>query len=210
MQQLLQSCGLCRVFDDTVAAFTTEKDKYLYACKQDEALGLIALNVADNLQFHISAATAPKEVWEKFESLFGKINEFKLIQLDHELNSLSPSDFPSIEEFLSKFKEIHSQLKVGGRTKKDDECIYMILTKLKGPFSVFTSTFFSTMDALDTQFKMPSFEQFYERLSREQAKLISLDVMPTSNHALVASSPKKDWKNKPKQSYDKHVPSHNM
>ncbi|KAH9292456.1 hypothetical protein KI387_042361 [Taxus chinensis] len=210
MQQLLQSHGLWRVFDDTVPAFTTEKDKYLYACKQDEALGLITLNVADNLQFHISAATAPKEVWEKFESLFGKINEFKLIQLDHELNSLSPSDFPSIEEFLSKFKEIRSQLKAGGRTKKDDECIYTILTKLKGPFSVFTSTFFSTMDALDTQFKMPSFEQFCERLSREQAKLISLDVMPTSNHALVASSPKKNWKNKPKQSYDKPVPSHNM
>ncbi|KAH9299319.1 hypothetical protein KI387_031001, partial [Taxus chinensis] len=59
--QLLQSHGLWCVFDDTVPAFTIEKDKYLYACKKDEALGLITLNVADNLQFHISTATALKE-----------------------------------------------------------------------------------------------------------------------------------------------------
>lgn len=43
----------------------------------------------------------------------------------------------------------------------------MIISKLKGSYQVFSSTFYSTMDALGDNFKMPPFELFCERLIRE-------------------------------------------
>lgn len=45
------------------------------------------------------------------------------------------------------------------------------------------------MDALDDNFKMPTFELFYECLTREQSKLQQLDAL-SSSQALVAHSSK--------------------
>lgn len=44
--------------------------------------------------------------------------------------------------------------------------------KLRGPFQLFASTFFSTMDSMGEDHKMPSFEEFSDRLNRGQANLI--------------------------------------
>ena len=88
----------------------------------------------------------------------------------------------SIEYYLSKFRLLVAQLKGCGKTKSDEECIFLILSKLKGPYQVFSFAFYSTMDALGSEFKMPSFEIFCERLTREQSKLTQLDVLSGSNN----------------------------
>jgi len=63
-----------------------------------------------------------------------------------------------------------------GKLKKEDECNYLILSKLKGPFHVFTSTFLSTKDAMGDKFTMPKLEEFCEHLTREETKISTLDA----------------------------------
>ena len=65
----------------------------------DEAMGLIALNISDSLLFHLDRLTTPQAIWTKFYNLFGTMNEFQALQLDTELTSLTPSSFPTIEDF---------------------------------------------------------------------------------------------------------------
>jgi hypothetical protein len=73
----------------------------------------------------------------------------------------------------------------------------LILSKLKGPYQVFSSAFYSTMDALGSEFNMSSFELFCERLTREQSKITQLDALSVSNnkaHVAHTSKPKhKTW-----------------
>ena len=87
------------------------------------------------------------------------------------MSSLILDEYGSIEDYLAKFRSLVAQLKGCRKTKSDGECIFMILSKLKGPYQVFASSFYSTMDALGDQFKLPSSEVFCERLIREKSKL---------------------------------------
>lgn len=75
--------------------------------------------------------------------------------------------------------------------------MYLILSKCRGPFQIFASTFLSTMDALGKNFTLPSFEEFCEQLTREEVKLSTLES-PTSSKALVAMNSKGKGKSEAK------------
>ena len=72
--------------------------------KMDEAIGLISLQVLDSLQFHLDGCNTPLAMWAKLEGLFVTVNEFRALQIEVALTSLVPNSFPSIEDFLMKFK----------------------------------------------------------------------------------------------------------
>ena len=99
-------------------------------------------------------------MWTKLEGLFGTMKDFRALQIEEKFTSLVPDSFPSIEDFLMKFNHQISLLQGCGKTKIDTECIHLILSKLCGNFQIFSSTFYSTKDALGTRFTMPSFEVF--------------------------------------------------
>ena len=71
----------------------------------DEPMGLISLSVEESLHFHLDECTTPQEMWDKFHDLFGTVNKFKALQIEAKLTSLAPDYFPSIEDFLMKFKQ---------------------------------------------------------------------------------------------------------
>ena len=96
----------------------------------DEAMRLISLNILDSLLFHLDGLTTPWAYWKKIDTLFGQVNEFLTLQLDAKLTSLIPTNFPTIEDFLMKFKSMHTLLQGCGKNKIDDECIVLILSKL--------------------------------------------------------------------------------
>ena len=70
----------------------------------DKPMGLISLSVLDILQFHVDECSTPQEMWDKFHVLFGTVNEFRALQIEVELTLLAPNAFPSIQDFLMKFK----------------------------------------------------------------------------------------------------------
>lgn len=189
MQQLLQSKGLWQTLVENQPTFTKEMEKFVYRNKLDEAMGLIRLHVSDNLLFHLDGCDMPKKSWDKLASLFSKVNKFRALQLETELSSLILDEHASIEDYLAKLISLVMQLKGCRNTKSDGECIFMILSKLKGPYQVFFSSFYSTMDALSDQFNFPSFEVFFEHLIREQSKFQQLDSL-SSSQALISHSSK--------------------
>ena len=120
-----------------------------------------------------------------------------------ELSSLVLDEHAFVEDYLTKFRLLVAQLKRCGKTKSDEECIFFILSKLKGPYQVFFSAFYSTMDALGSELKIPSFDILCERLTREQSNLTQLYVFSSSNNkSLVAHTSKTKHKTGYKQKKD--------
>jgi len=138
--------------------------------------------------------------------------------LEHQLVSLDLSDFNTIEDYISNFKLLRLELKDYKVEKIDDGMIMAVLSKLRGHFLVFVSTFYSTMDAFSTEYKMPTFTTFYEELSMKQDKLIqmgSLTSNSSKNQALISNqqnserqgkSPSRDSKG-PKSGFKNQVTS---
>jgi hypothetical protein len=129
--------------------------------------------------------------------------------LEEELSSMVPDENASIEECLMKFRLLVTQLKECGKTKLDEEFIFLILSKLKGPYHIFSSSFYSTMDALGSEFKVPSFEIFCEHLTREKSNYITqLDSLFGSNNkvlmAYTSKTKKKKYSSQDGESTSKH------
>ena len=106
MTRLLRSRGLWSCLDEHQLALTRPFEVPQHRNKMDEAMGLIALNISASLLFHLEGLNTPQAYWEKFWTLFGRVNEFWALQLDAELTSLTPTNFPTIDDFLMKFKSV--------------------------------------------------------------------------------------------------------
>ena len=78
-------------------------------------MGLIKLHLSDSLLFHLDGCETPKKRWDKLASLFGKVNEFRALQLEAKLSSLVPDEHASIEDYLAKFQPLLAQLKGCGK-----------------------------------------------------------------------------------------------
>ena len=116
------------------------------------------MSISPDLRFHLDGIDSPVKAWEKLNNFFGIKNEIRAFQLENELLTLEPSNFPSIEDYLSRFKTLKLLLEGYNVSKKEDPLIYGILAKLPLAYSVFVSTFHSTREALLTagqKYKLP-------------------------------------------------------
>ncbi|WP_044909373.1 hypothetical protein, partial [[Clostridium] innocuum] len=66
----------------------------------------------------------------------------------------------NIQDFFSKFNTIRLELSSCGIVKGDEQLIFSILSKLGPDYSIFVSTFYATMDALGSAYKLPSLDEF--------------------------------------------------
>jgi hypothetical protein len=147
----------------------------------------------------------PDKAWENLEAVFGKHNIIRAHQLENQLMTLSPNDFPCIEDYLSKFKTLRLLCIECQLDLKEDRCIYVILAKLGSAYYVFVSTFYATREALGSAYKQPSLESFCDALIREQDKLVQLGLISTtgtSNKSLVVQQ--KDKSKNPKKQHPRH------
>jgi len=94
--------------------------------------------------------------------------------------SLSPNNFPYIEDYLSKFKTLILLLKECEIDNKDDRCIYVILAKIGTTYSMFVTTFYSTREYIGDSYQKPSLESFCDPLIKEKEKLLHLGVINTA------------------------------
>ena len=92
----------------------------------DEAHGHLLSLVSRDLQFHIQGL----KMRIQFASLFDKQDEMRVHQLENDLITLNPSNFESLNEFFTKFKNLIYQLKQCKVEKDEDQLILSIITKL--------------------------------------------------------------------------------
>ena len=103
----------------------------------------MCLSISRDILFHINGLNTPKEVWDKISSLFDKQDDLRIYHLENELISLHPSNFKTLNDFFTKFKNLVFQLRLCKVEKEDDQLILAILSKLGENYSVFVSTFHS-------------------------------------------------------------------
>jgi hypothetical protein len=96
--------------------------------------------------------------------------------------TLSPNNFSFIEDYLSNFKTLRILCEECNIKLEEENCIYIILSKLGNAYSMFVSTFYATREALGTAYKNPSLESFFDSLILEKYKLVQLGVVNTTSH----------------------------
>ena len=148
MKDLLRSKGLYKITLGTEVALDEDEKQAKWENKNDQACALIGMSISPDLRFHLDGEDSPVKAWEKLNKCFGIKNEIRAFQLENELLTLDPSNFPSIEDYFSKFKTLKLLLEGCKITKEEELIIYGILAKLPPTYSVFVSTFHSTREAL--------------------------------------------------------------
>ena len=98
MEDLLRSKGLYRITLGTKTAPDDEEKIAKWDNKNDQDCGLIGMSISPDLRFHLDGLDSPVKAWEKLNSVFGIKNEIRAFQLENELLTLNPSNFPSIED----------------------------------------------------------------------------------------------------------------
>jgi hypothetical protein len=106
MEDLLRSKGLYQITLGKELEPTDDEKYVKWINRNDEARGLIKMSISPDLRFHLQGIDAPNKAWEKLEVVFGKHNIIRAHQLENQLMTLSPNDFPCIEDYLSKFKTL--------------------------------------------------------------------------------------------------------
>ena len=106
MEDLLRSKGLYRITLGTEVALDEDEKQVKWKNKNDQARGFIGMSISPDLRFHLDGEDSPVKAWEKLNNFFGIKNEIQAFQLENELLTLDPSNFPSIEDYLSKFKTL--------------------------------------------------------------------------------------------------------
>ena len=179
---LLRTKHLFRLIEEIEEELESDKDKAKYMNRLDEAIGLLHSSVSRDLWFHIQELKTPKEVWDKLASLFDKQDEMRIHQLENDLITLNPSNFESLNEFFTKFKNLIYQLKQCKVDKDEDQLILVILTKLNSNYSVFISTF-QTVRLTTPKWKIPTLNAFIQSLISEndKSKWGSFDLQRSSS-----------------------------
>ena len=164
----LMSIGLFRMIlgqDLEPATGVAERRKWFD--RRDKALGTLISTISNDFLYHIASWTHPHDARRTLEGIFGKPDRIRKLKLENELIGLSPCDFDNIQDFFLKFNSIRLELSNCGITKDDEQLILPILSELGHEYSIFVSTFYATMDALGSAYKMPSLDEFLAQLTRE-------------------------------------------
>ena len=188
----LMEKGLTHYIDGTIVAPIDPKvdpNAHLdWLTKNIMAIGILRKYVSRDLIFHIEKCTLIKDAWQKFQDLYGQVDEIRGYQIDSDLTMLDPKNFDTIQDYVTKAKELRAQLKDCGIDKKDTQLIFNLMGKLPQEYTAFVSSFQTHRMTMGSNYTMPTFDVFAEMLMMEQTKLISMGILKTSkSQAYVAT-----------------------
>ena len=73
---------------------------------KDEDIGVITTYISCEIWFDTSVIEYPYEVQKKLASLFDKVNESRVMQIEKDMTYLDPHSFEKIEYYLDRVKEL--------------------------------------------------------------------------------------------------------
>ena len=105
------------------------------------AIGTLRKYVHEDLIFHIDNCKIVKEAWDKFASLYAKVDKARDFELDENIMSLDPKEFDTIQDYMTKAHELMSMVKDYGINIEDENLIYNFMRKLPLEYELFVSSF---------------------------------------------------------------------
>jgi len=145
METILKSKGLWPYTKTVIPYPTNDQETLVINGKKDKAVGIIMTYISWKIHFHISGIDYLHQVWKNMKMLFDRVDERNFMKLEKELIFLNPHYFDKIEDYLVCLKEM--QLKLGECGKnyqnKDKKFIELVLMKLRTPFNIFVSIFYT-------------------------------------------------------------------
>lgn len=88
-------------------------------------------------------------------------------------------EFAKIEDIIMKPKLLRLQLSDCGIFNPDNQEIMAIVFKLKAPFDIFVSPFYSTIDTFGANYKKVYFEFICELLTHNKENLLHMGALDT-------------------------------
>jgi hypothetical protein len=134
METLLKSKGLVAVYQGCDSRSNRcFRKKFVVDGKKDEVVGVIMTYISWEIHFHLSGIDCPHQVWKKLKTLFDRVDESHIMQLEKELISLDPHSFERMEDYLAHVKELQLKLGECGKNykKKDGQLIELVLMKFE-------------------------------------------------------------------------------
>ena len=130
--------------------------------------------ISHEIEFHTSGIDFPHQVCKKLKSLFDKVNEIQVMQIEKELISLDPHSFERIEDYLACIKEMYLKFSECGKgfLEKDRQLIELVLINMRAPYDVLCSSFQTNWWSRKEDGKDDSFYVFVDLLIRYQQKLL--------------------------------------
>ena len=114
----------------------------------------------------------------------------RIHQLENDLITLNPSNFESLNEYFTKFKNLIYMLKQCKVEKDEVQLILAILTKLNSDYSVFVSTF-QTVRITTPNWNIPTLNAFIQSIISKNDKLIQTGIIQSPKYlSLVARGDK--------------------
>jgi hypothetical protein len=109
------------------------------------------------------------------KSLFDKVDESQVVQLEKELSSLDPHSFERIEDYLACVKDQQLKLDECGKNyqKKYGKHIELVQMNLRTPFDLFCSTLSTNWQAHKEDGKGYIFDTFCGLLINDQHRLLN-------------------------------------
>jgi hypothetical protein len=96
MEVLLKSKGLWKYKKTVIPDPIVDWENFDVDGNKDEVVGVIMTYILREIHFHISGIKFPHKVWNKLKSLFDRVDEIHVMQLEKEFISLDPHSFHRI------------------------------------------------------------------------------------------------------------------
>lgn len=102
------------------------EDAAVDAVQDAKALNVLAQHVSDHLLADIGEADHASDAWETLESMFQAATQVRQLDLRRELTALTKSKSESIQQFISRTKQLAGDLKTAGGTLDDIELVHYV------------------------------------------------------------------------------------
>ena len=106
MDTLLKRNKLWQYTKVTIVDPTYANVMFIVEGEKDEDIGFITTYISRGIHFHTRGIDFPQAVWKNIKSLFNKVNESEVMEIEKDLISLDPHSFERIKDYLSCIKEL--------------------------------------------------------------------------------------------------------
>ncbi len=117
--------------------------------KDEKALSLIILHVADHHLSTLATCETAKEAWDKLSSLYQSKNNARQLHLRQELNSMKKDAAEPLAKYFDRARSLWLELLAGGHKLTESEVVCSVLAGLPKDYSTVVAVLTSSEDDLE-------------------------------------------------------------